>query len=157
MKKTQGFTLIELLVVIAIIGILSSVVLASLNTARAKGADAAIKANLAGIRAQAENTYDTGNTYTNVCSDATVVNQIGSAKAASGVTSATVVALATIGASGQATCHSGNDSVSSVNGWAVEVPLKSNPALFACVDYTGTSTVTTGFSLIASDIDCGAN
>jgi prepilin-type N-terminal cleavage/methylation domain-containing protein len=63
MKKNKGFTLIELLVVIAIIGILSSVVLASLNSARQKGQDAAIKQNLNNMRAQTEMYFD-NNEYT---------------------------------------------------------------------------------------------
>jgi prepilin-type N-terminal cleavage/methylation domain-containing protein len=72
--NTRGFTLIELLVVIAIIGILASVVLASLNSARDKGSDAALKGALAQFRAQAELYYDgVGNrTYTGLCAHASV-------------------------------------------------------------------------------------
>ncbi len=60
MKKTntRGFTLIELLVVIAIIGILASVVLASLNSARDKGTNASYRSSLNNMRAQAELYYD---------------------------------------------------------------------------------------------------
>ncbi len=85
-SNNRGFTLIELLVVIAIIGILASVVLASLNSARAKGADAAVKSNLNNMRAQAAIVYDsaTPNAYTNVCSDDNVEAALTAAKTAGG-------------------------------------------------------------------------
>ena len=57
MNFKKGFTLLELLIVVAIIGILTAVVLVSLNTSRTKTADAAVKANLDIIRSQAELFY----------------------------------------------------------------------------------------------------
>ena len=64
-KKHQfsGFTLIELLVVIAIIGLLSSVVFASLNSARKKARDARRIADLKQIQTALEFYYDAKNQY----------------------------------------------------------------------------------------------
>ncbi len=59
----KGFTLIELLVVIAIIGILSSVVLASLNTARKKSRDAKRVADIKNTQLALELYFDTNGAY----------------------------------------------------------------------------------------------
>lgn len=55
---TRAFTLIELLVVIAIIGLLSSVVLASLNMARAKARDVRRVSDLKEVQKALEFYYD---------------------------------------------------------------------------------------------------
>lgn len=62
-QAEKGFTLIELLVVITIIGILSSVVLTSLNSARAKSRDARRVSDIGQIRIALEFYFDDNGTY----------------------------------------------------------------------------------------------
>lgn len=63
MKNQKGFTLIELLVVIAIIGILASLILGSLSSARNKGKNATVKEDMISIRTDAEIFFSDNDTY----------------------------------------------------------------------------------------------
>jgi prepilin-type N-terminal cleavage/methylation domain-containing protein len=153
MKHTQqrGFTLIELLVVIAIIGILASVVLASLNTARDKGADAAIKADLSNLRAQAEIQYDDNRCYTAVAGDCTFA-AVGvgacSAGAAENIWKQAQIdaILDNAGDQSNGTDVARGSCSQAVNGgaWAISMPLRSVATEFWCVDSTGASIQRTG-------------
>ena len=85
MKTSKAFTLIELLVVIAIIGVLSSVVLASLNTARLKAADASVKSEVAQLRTVMNFEYTDTGSYTAIKS-AGVAGWSGAGSTCSGFT-----------------------------------------------------------------------
>lgn len=140
---STGFTLIELLVVIAIIGILASVVLASLNSARAKGADAAVKGGMANMAAQIELYYDNnGNSYgaSSTCTN-TGTNNVFTGTGAFG-DSVVLQALQQISknSAGGAVVTCNTDA----NGqaWAISTTLKGGPGGTApdarwCVDNSG--------------------
>ncbi len=154
----KGFTLIELLVVIAIIGVLAAVVLSATNSARTKGADAAVKSNLANSRAQAEIFYDVAYTYTNVCSSSTSGSIYGAFLAGATAGGATTFQVNGASSTDNNTAKCNN----SATAWAAESPLKSTNVVnsssgvdFWCVDSTGKSQLNNAAGLSgASDYSC---
>ena len=69
----KGFTLIELLVVISIIGLLSSVILASLNEARAKARDTSLFVETKQLQTALEMYYNQNHKYPNSTQDSPAV------------------------------------------------------------------------------------
>lgn len=145
-SKTKGFTLVELLVVIAIIGILSSIVIGSLNGARTKGNDAVVKAELAGIKPHADIWYDnttvngTNGSYgdeNTVCTtdlNTGVVTGVG--MFADDTILPTLVDVKKNGASGSlVTCNVSTDGQK----WAVSISALKNAGTTWCVDNSGTA------------------
>ncbi|MFH1036586.1 MAG: type II secretion system protein [Patescibacteria group bacterium] len=122
-KKKRGFTLIELLVVIAIIGILATIVVVNVNSARSKAKDVAIKGSVDSLRAGAELDYDTWSSYASTCDSANYTR-----------VNTTVVANG-----GAIQC---NDSAIAYAAWAY-LPGAAN---FYCVDSTGNAKTETASS-----------
>ncbi len=145
-KTNKGFTLIELLVVIAIIGVLASVVLASLSSAREKGNDAKVKSQLAGMRSAAEAYMSTNGNYgaataTNNCTVGVF------ADTATGM--ANLVTAANYPGAVAPTCFHNGTASTVITAWSVSAPL-SGTGNFWCVDSTGASKAETAATAAAA-------
>ena len=122
--KNFGFTLIELLVVISIIALLSSIVLATLNSSRDKAGNSTVKAQLSNIRSQASLLCGDGSaSCASVCLDGTINSMITYARTVGGGTGINTTIFC------------------STSAWMAVAKLKSveNGNAYWCVDSNGGS------------------
>lgn len=139
-NHTKGFTLIELLVVIAIIGILASIVLVSLNSARNKGKDARVISDVQQLRTAFESGYN-GSGYPDLNTNA--VNTAGPQNSATSQLTADI------------SSQTGGTAVTVIGGpttgYAIYGPLPSqNNAKFFCIDSTGKTNQSAGAATTAT-------
>lgn len=163
LKSKRGFTLIELLVVIAIIGLLATVIFASLGLARDRASDAAVKSAINEARKQAEVFFSANgdrysasvnDTVTNVCNASAsatgttgIYQMLKNAADSAGISVTNIQTCAQgniqsscAGGPGKITCHACPSTATggcaaNLDAWAAEVPLKSGG--FWCVDSSG--------------------
>ncbi len=167
--KNRGFTLIELLVVIAIIGILSSVVLVSLNSARNRGKDTRVISAVQQLRTIFEGGYVNG-AYPDLCGTSATIT--------AGTTQMPVpcgAAGASTGKFGTSSNTQANQLVSDViaNGgvihymvstgtgdtnvtnYAIYGKLPSNTSNYFCIDSTGKTNQANSIPVAgATDVNC---
>ncbi|MDE1919734.1 MAG: type II secretion system protein [Patescibacteria group bacterium] len=143
-KNFRGFTLIELLVVIAIIGILSAVVLASLNTARSKGNDAGIKANLSTVKTQAalflsdnNNVYGAFDNGSGAPATCPAVGTAGATVFHNATIENAIAAAKTDSSGGATACYSTNTAYAVVVARPADVAAQTS--VYWCVDSSGVS------------------
>ncbi|MFA5047488.1 MAG: type II secretion system protein [Patescibacteria group bacterium] len=123
LRNKKGFTLIELLVVITIIGLLSSLAVVSLSSARNKANDAKIKSDLTQLRSTIELNADasTDSPYSN----------------ASAVVAASVIKAPSC-ATGGYTLHVATPA----NSYSVSAQLCADNTHYFCIDSSGNATTT---------------
>ena len=141
MKRTlKGFTLVELLVVIAIIGLLSTVAVVALNSARTKSRDAKRVADVKQIQTALELYFNDKNAYPQMDNDTAL-----------GVTGATTM-LTTNGfvASGGTTTYMGLiplDPIPGNSGAGVLCPNTTPPTTGCTYTYQATGTAATSYKM----------
>jgi prepilin-type N-terminal cleavage/methylation domain-containing protein len=158
-RFTRGFTLIELLVVIAIIGILASVVLVSLQSARKKGNDTRVIAGVQQIRTALEANFNANNSYPDLTlvgaphffadlptgNIGTIITDIIAQQNAGGLSGTVAYGVnaahtASFGANSSVIIT--KDSSSPAKGYAIYAKLPSSGVAF-CMDGTGNTKTTT--------------